>query len=837
MSRSRLILWLLGLVVLALVAVLGLQLLGSPGTGATLPAAGSGLDLLVRSPDAKFEQPGPLRPAPLSDWGPAGGAGWARLEPHLPWKRADGSWYLETNQPTARLKLRAPERATREVELTLWRATPRPGVPPGDVRLELNGIQVPGTLALTDEETTHRITIDQAAWVRGDNVLTLHVERGGAADPRGRDWDTLAVGELRWGDERTIELDPATSRATLPDTCGLRWFAEAGPGGGLLVLAGEARGPGELCVELATMDPRDGTLAGEELTTISLDGLFERAFVLPQTDLASAVTVSWLAADGAELALTRAEVHENEPRERPLVLVISVDTLAADHCSVYGYDRPTTPELEELARDGVVFERCVANAPWTLPSYLSVLTGLYPSAHLAQGIVEDGALDNYDFWKVAQNRWTLAETLRARGYQTAASLDTAWLSPRFQIDQGFDLYDMGPSSYGFYEAYYGIRYITDQFEKYLDQLRRDDAPFFAFIHALDAHGPYWPEEGFLGRFDGLLPPDLRPTLAGAAPQTFGAMPAWMAQTLCPPVHRPQPEVWSIPREVPLEEIIARYDEAILKTDFSIGAICDLLKERGLYDDALIVITGDHGESFAHGSFSHGVLWEDVVRVPLLLKLPRNAHAGKRIDTSVQLVDLYPTLFELVGAGAPRDYLHGRSLVPLLEGDPAPERPTFSEGGHIDQRMVEFEGWKLIETRPGYQAGLAPLITHPRVREAWLEEHLPELAASGILTEELRVQAARDPDLRAPFEELKQELRGPFYELYHLPDDPEEERDLAGAHPDRVQALLERMRAEEARGRNAQKDARSDGVAPRLSPAELEALQDLGYTGEEIEAGG
>jgi len=802
--------------------------------------AGTGIDLLVRRPDAVFEQPGVLAPVPGADWGPAGGSGWARLEPGSPWVLPDGSPYIETNQPTASLKLLATEPVDRELALTLWRS----GGPAGAgraLRLELNGIVLPPP-ALTDEPTTHVVPVPAELWQRGVNVLVLASETGAEPDSRGRTWNTLAVSRVRWGEERLLRHDPRGGTLGIPASGGVRWIVESA-GEAWLELAGTAGARGTLTVEVGTMTVRTGALEVTTRTRVEVEDELLRAFPLPlgplgpfgsdapEGDQARFATLLWSSADGAPLELARAEVFEQEPRARPLVLFLSVDTLAAKHCSVYGYGRRTTPELEELARDAVVFERCVANAPWTLPSYLSVLTGLYPSAHLTQKLVADGALDNHDYWKVADNRWTLAEALRARGYQTAASLDTAWLSPRFKIDQGFDLYDLGPASYGFYEPYYGIRYIAHQFERYLDELRVPDAPFFAFIHALDAHGPYWPEEGFLDAFRATLPADLRLTLAGAAPQTFGAMPVWMAQTLCPPDRRPHPETWPVPREVPLEEIIERYDEAILKTDHSIGEICDLLRARGLYDDAVIVVTGDHGESFAHGSYSHGVLWEDVVRVPLLLKLPANAHGGTRVDTSVQLVDLYPTLLELAGGDAAREYLHGRSLLELIEGA-AEDRPTFSEGGHIDQRMVEVGGWKLIETRPGHKAAPATLVTHPRVPEEWLHQHLPKLLEEKVLTEEMRLGIEADRSLDPALGELRETLAGPFHELYHIAEDPEERHDLAARFPERVAELLVVLCREHGRGLEAREDARGDGVPVQLSPEELEALHALGYTGKE-----
>jgi arylsulfatase A-like enzyme len=371
---------------------------------------------------------------------------------------------------------------------------------------------------------------------------------------------------------------------------------------------------------------------------------------------------------------------------------------------------------------------------------------------------------------------------------------------------------------------------VSQFERWLSDMRAPDAPWFAFIQALDAHGPYWPEAPHRELFQDDLPDDLRMTPAGSTYQTYGAIPNWMAWTEVPDAERANAGNWPIPAELPLETIVARYDETIRKTDHHLGELFDLLRAEGLYDDAVIVVTGDHGESFDHGVYSHGVLWEDVLQVPLLIKLPRSEHGGTRVATSVQLVDVYPTLYELVGAGRPRGYLHGRSLLPLMRGEGAP-RATFAEGGLIEQAAIEDGGWKLVETRPGHGAGHASLFSHPRVPRAWLEEHVPELAATGILTEELRLELT-GPAYADAYEELKELLAGPYLALYDLNSDPGETRNLADERPDQVERLRALLERERRRGREAQADAKPDARPPQLSPEQLEALNDLGYTGEE-----
>ena len=289
-----------------------------------------------------------------------------------------------------------------------------------------------------------------------------------------------------------------------------------------------------------------------------------------------------------------------------------------------------------------------------------------------------------------------------------------------------------------------------------------------------------------------------------------------------------------PRRAALEEIVARYDETIQKTDHYLGEMFAMLKERGLYEDSVIVVTGDHGESFDHGAFSHGVLWEDVVHVPLMIKLPGGELGGTRVPTSVQLVDLYPTLLELCGAGTPREYLHGRSLLELRDG-PLDARPTFSQGGHIDQAMIESEGWKLVEAYPGRGGGIAPLVSHPVVRSEqadWLAQHAPELLESPILTEAMTQELQARPGFLEAFGELRKRIRGPYYTLFDLNRDPREATDRYQDEPQRVAALKALLEAELARAQAAQEDGRPEPPKMDFTPEELEQLRGLGYTGEE-----
>jgi len=355
------------------------------------------------------------------------------------------------------------------------------------------------------------------------------------------------------------------------------------------------------------------------------------------------------------------------------------------------------------------------------------------------------------------------------------------------------------------------------------------APPFLFLHALDAHGPYLPDAPFRDAFSRNLPSERHMTPAGSLNQTYRAIPEWMGRTQEPDEKNP------LPSQLPLEDIVARYDESLLKVDAFLGELFDELKERGLFDEAVIVVTADHGETFGPDVFGHGVLREDVQHVPLILKLPHGAHGGLHVATPVQLVDLYPTLLELAGGDPVRAPLHGESLLRRLDEKADPERVRFTESGWVKQCSITVGRWKLVEEHPGEDSAEQSLLTHPRVPREWLRANFPELVERPLSKElftELKWEtpAALEarPEFTARIAELRKLVAGPYYALYDLERDPLERADLAP----RETAMLERMQArleqEKERSRRARADADPDFHRALLSPDALKTLNGLGY---------
>jgi len=800
-----------------------------PSTGA---GPGTTLRLLAREPETRIEQPAAVLPvgdiAGMGSFGISDGGGWARtLDP-------DRGQAVHTKAPQARLILPTTHAAARTITLQLCRVcTAEEAEASAEtlVRLRLNGTElVPEGLRVGCEPRPVTVESPEPAWMSGpqctENVLELAVEER-VVDGR-KAWDVLALAGLTYGPPEQVTLSPQDGTARLAPRTGLRYSIELGRDAELLV-EGTTPGAGTLAVRLGLLDPRTGDQSQDPGPAVRLearDGRLSGRVPIPRrTGAVRMLEVVWESSDAAELSLTRLDVHEPGSAPRPPIVFVSIDTFAARHLSLYGYVRRTSPALEELQRDAVVFERCLANAPWTLPSYLSVMSGLYPRAHDVSPPHQAATRpDLFDTLYLAPNRWTLAEALRARGYRTGGFVDTYWLSPLYGVRQGFDHYDGQAAMAEMSDPHAGIELIVKRLvPPWLDGAGPELPPFL-FVHALDAHGPYLPETPFLDTFLSGLGPERTPVPADSLNQTYRAVPHWMALTLQPDETRPMPST------MPNEELVARYDEALLKVDSFLGQLFAELKARGLYDQAVIVVTGDHGEAFGPGVWGHGIMREAVLHVPLVVKLPANARGGTRVTRPVSLVDLYPTLLELAGVPPEPSRLHGTSLLQFLGPGASPERALYGEAGWVEQYAVTAANWRLVEERPGSESADYSLLTHPRVPEEWLRAHFPEVLARP-LTQQLADELRQRPGYAERIAELRRLVAGPYFSLYDLRTDPEGVHDVSAEHPEVMADLKARLATERARSRAARAEARPGALTPTLDPAQKEALGALGYGGD------
>jgi arylsulfatase A-like enzyme len=326
----------------------------------------------------------------------------------------------------------------------------------------------------------------------------------------------------------------------------------------------------------------------------------------------------------------------------PNVLLIVLDTVRAENLSLYGYRRPTTPHLEQIAKKGVVFERAISTAPWTLPSHASMFTGRYPHEVSADWVTP---LDN--------TYPTLAEALTANGYATAGFVgNLVYCISSFGLNRGFTHYEDNPalplqlvlssslsrtiSKKSFFRPIVGNNFgdrlerqngaeINEGFLRWLSQNTR--RPFFAFLNYFDAHEPYLAPEPFDAKFGSRTP---RRIISDSAMQGR----------------------WLVGKNISAERIqreIDAYDGCIAYLDHQLGLLFDELEKRGVLENTIVIITSDHGEQFGdHGFFSHSYsLYWPALNVPLLVSFPSRLPQGSRVSQPVTLRDIPATVVDLL----------------------------------------------------------------------------------------------------------------------------------------------------------------------------------------------
>ena len=418
----------------------------------------------------------------------------------------------------------------------------------------------------------------------------------------------------------------------------------------------------------------------------------------------------------------------------PNVIIYLVDTLRADRLGCYGYARGISPRIDRFARESVLFEDAVAQSAWTRPAVTSLLTGLDPHHHGVQQRLHALA-GSFD---------TLPEMLHRQGYQTAGFVSSAVITAQFGFDQGFDTFvqrtketiePQRPTS----------EWVNEEAFRWLD--RRDrKRPFFLFLHTLDPHMPYRPSEAWRRR----LAPNADPQ-AGEVPKVVA-----LRDGLRPATPKDR------------AELSALYDAEIAGNDAAFGKLVAELRRRGLYDSLVLVFVSDHGEElFDHGGWEHGAtLYQELVHVPLLVKLPRGEGKGKRIGETVRQIDVLPTILDVLGAEVPRG-IGGRSLLPLLSA-PSPRPPVAFSSLDVDGRRIESAlvgNRKLIHTlahdqRP-FGMELYDLASDPAERRNLIAAHPDAARSLAPLLER------KTPSPEAPAVPLDRELEAQLRALGYL----------------------------------------------------------------------
>lgn len=342
----------------------------------------------------------------------------------------------------------------------------------------------------------------------------------------------------------------------------------------------------------------------------------------------------------AILPATTACTRGQEPHGR--FILISLDTLRADHLGAYGYSRPTSPFIDSLAARSTLFENAVVQLPGTLPSHMSIFTGLHPGEHAV-----------YPPEAVLSPRiQTLPEVLRANRFRTAGHVEGGYVKGSYGFARGFDEWtDPEPMIEQGGRLVKSREAVKRTFASGLDFLRRvkDSDAYFLFLHTYAIHDPYDPPESHRAMFWDREPP------RGAFPPDGPELTAYNsgARTLVPGA---------------LDYYRALYDAQIRYTDDVLRDFFAGVQSLNLTDAVTIVVTSDHGEEFTeHGKMAHEQVYHESLHVPLLIRLP-GQNTGRRVSTLVQSIDIAPTIYELAGIPtAFRPAMSGRSLTPLLEG--------------------------------------------------------------------------------------------------------------------------------------------------------------------------
>lgn len=471
--------------------------------------------------------------------------------------------------------------------------------------------------------------------------------------------------------------------------------------------------------------------------------------------------------------------------KQPNIIFLVMDSVRAANLSCYGYQRPTTPNIDQLAAQSTLFEQAISVGCWTLPVHASLFTGLYPLNH-GMTVSKDALTDDFP---------TLAYRLKSLGYRTACFSNNAYISDATGLSQGFDTVEdiwratnprgiqrsrmsrlikslerRGPLAQPAVSALRasqraramlkarrsrkdsGARATNEKIRDWLNEARDQDAPFFIFVNYMECHERYSPPPPYNRRFMPSRFSDWR--VAQVSPNK--------AEVLDGPASR---------RADDLEIMRALYDGALSYLDDKIGELVRFVESLGLMDETLIVVTSDHGDSLGeHDHLGHRVtLYEQLVHVPLIIRYPARFTPGARVSSHVQLADLYPTFLEVAGgdtAEAAANGFHSLLAPPQTVARPftVAENTAPKSLDNVVARMIRTDKYKYI----------------------WKSNHQ--------------------------------------HELYDLTSDPSEQTNLIADEPDVARGMIEQLEAWE----RSLDDKRIETREAEYDDATLQRLRGLGY---------
>jgi arylsulfatase A-like enzyme len=553
---------------------------------------------------------------------------------------------------------------------------PFSGLPPQTVAVAVNGTAL-ATFTLQEGQAEYSVTVPAASLRRGVNRLDFqyaYARRPIDLDPNQLDprplavaWDWLTFDGLTDATAPSTPMGGTLGELVLPPNSEASFYLDL-PDGGILEIGDivpidgapsaaaldvEAQGAEGGSAVVTRFDP-SGSVGGQHWT-IPSRGLLRLTF-RPRAGAGGVRVVRPEIRRPPTPPARACDAAAPAPRTPGApVLIFLIDTLRADHLGCYGYSLPISPHIDAFAHDAVRFAHAVAQSSWTKPSVASILTGLTPRHHGANG--RRGVLGSVP---------TLPAALANAGYFTQGIVTNSVVAADFGFAQGFADYrlleerplaaERGIETPPGVLTHQGADTLRRAAETWLDGR---SAPFFLYLHATDPHDPYVPPSAFRERWAAGVDP--RIGLTGFLERILAGQ--------------------YTPTAADRNGLIALYDAEIAFVDQEFGALLDDLRERGLYDSALIILVGDHGEAFnEHGSWHHGTtLFREETAVPLLIKFPQQWHAGAVEDAVVQHVDIAPTILETVGVPSPNG--DGRSLLSTLACSTADRSSDHSPVGY------------------------------------------------------------------------------------------------------------------------------------------------------------
>ncbi len=421
-----------------------------------------------------------------------------------------------------------------------------------------------------------------------------------------------------------------------------------------------------------------------------------------------------------------------DPAERPHVVIISMDTTRPDWLEPYGHPWVKTPNIAALAKESLLFKDCLSAAPSTLASHTSIMTGRYPHSH---GVPKNG-------FTVPASNVMLAEALHAAGYHTAGFAAAFPLDARFEFHQGFDYYDDDMESYAGKAPNWArlaerpAKAVTELALGYLDNWR-GDAPLFLFVHYFDPHAPYAPEPAFLAMYDDIATTESRPARRISARRL-----AFLSDGL---------------RKDAASKLLLRYAGELSYMDHHLGRLLDGLKKRNILDNALLLLTSDHGESlwdhtpyFDHG----GRVCQTTTHAVGIVRLPGAEHAGSTIRGSMSTTDWMPSILAFLGLPIPED-VDGQAIDFRAATESFSSRPVFSEATKAPY-SGRAETWPNLGQERCIRLGRYKLMQAPvNADEQFFDLDADPMEKEDLLSEPAHEHEERVRALRAQLEEWSQ----------------------------------------------------------------------------------